>query len=237
MLVQQSLLPHQGFYSKQIIFNSQLLWNNHSFTNYFFLHLYYKLLPFSQRWNMLSVLQMSKLNHMANKFDLFLKDIDLNKKFLLWNKLNFTTKEVGEVRKQFFPHIFSWSAQQWHSQFQDEEVLSYFFCLKHVPSGELAIIQTDESCSPFLCEAKHQKWSRSQHPCSTLSLSQHKDSAIWIHVSSEHVEERNVILLSSHMRNMKWRKFKKKTTKTWATESENRLYCTVAMLLLVRLKQ
>lgn len=49
---------------------------------------------------------MSKLNHMANKFDLFLKDTDLNKKFLLWNKLNFTTKEVGEVRKQFFPHLF-----------------------------------------------------------------------------------------------------------------------------------
>lgn len=55
---------------------------------------------------MVSVLQMSKLNHMANKFDSFLKDTDLNKKFLLWNKWNFTTKEVGEVRKQFLPHLF-----------------------------------------------------------------------------------------------------------------------------------
>jgi len=32
---------------------------------------------------MLSILQMSELNHMADKFDLFLKDTDLNKKFIL----------------------------------------------------------------------------------------------------------------------------------------------------------
>lgn len=76
---------------------------------------------------MLSALQLSKLNHMDNKFDLFLKDTDLNKKSLFWNKLNFTTKEVGEVRKQFFPNLFSCSAQQWHSQFQDEEVFSSLF--------------------------------------------------------------------------------------------------------------
>lgn len=55
-------------------------------TSYFFfvvvVQIYHKTPPptlLSQGKNMLSVLQMSKLNHMADKFDLFLIDRDLNK--------------------------------------------------------------------------------------------------------------------------------------------------------------
>lgn len=108
---------------------------------------------------------------MANKFDSFLKDTDLNKKFLLWNKWNFTPKVVGEVRKQCFLIVFLDQHSSGTVSSRMKKFPIIFFCLKYVPSGEPTIIQTDQSHSPFLCKAKHQKRSRSQDTCSAPSLS------------------------------------------------------------------
>lgn len=76
-------MTYQGFYSNRSVSNSKHFRNNHSLQKIFFLSLTLQITALhphssAKEKNMLSVLQMSKLNHMADKFDLFLKDMDLN---------------------------------------------------------------------------------------------------------------------------------------------------------------